>query len=44
MKVVELRKGEGEETQEDDPGLPAVELVLAVDDCSYEKFDSGLGN
>lgn len=44
MKVVELRKGEGKENQKDDPGLPAIKLIVTVHDSSDEQLDGGLGD
>lgn len=41
VEIVELRESEGDEAEEDHPGLPAVELVLAVDDCADEELDGG---
>jgi len=44
MKVVKLRKRKREQSKEDDPGLPAVELVVPVDYGPNEELDSGLGD
>ena len=43
MQVVQLREGEGDERQQDEPGLPVPELVVAVHDRAHEKLDGRLG-
>ena len=44
VEVVELRQGEGDQAKEDGPGLPAVELVFAVEERAHEELDRDLGN
>ena len=42
VHIVKLRQGEDDESYQDDPGLPAVELVVAVDDGAHQQLDSAL--
>ncbi len=35
MEVVKLGEGEEDETEENGPGLPSIELVDSVNDCAY---------
>lgn len=44
MEVVKLRKRKCEQSQENDPGLPAVELVVPVDYGPDKELDGGFGN
>jgi len=44
MKVVKLCKRKGEQSQEDDPGLPAIELVVPVDYSPNKELDGGFGD
>jgi len=44
MKVVKLRERKGEQSKEDDPGLPAIELVVPVDYGPNEELDGGFGD
>ena len=44
MKIVKLSKCEYPKTKKNDPGLPAIELVLAVYDCSHKEFHCRLGD
>jgi hypothetical protein len=44
MKVVKLRERKGEQSKEDDPGLPAIELVVPVDYGPNKELNGGLGD
>ena len=44
MQVVKLGKSEREECEDDDPGLPAIELVVSIDHRSNKQLDSGFGH
>ncbi len=44
MEVVKLRERKCEQSKEDDPGLPAIELVVPVDYSPNEELDSRLGD
>jgi hypothetical protein len=44
MHVIELGKGESNQAQKYHPGLPSIELVVAVHDGADKKFDSALGD
>lgn len=44
MKVVKLCERKCEQSEEDDPGLPAVELVVPVDYGPNKELDGGLGD
>jgi hypothetical protein len=43
MEIVELEKCESNETQENHPRLPAVELIVVVSDSPHYQFHGGLG-
>lgn len=44
MEVVELYQCQGDEGEQDEVALVAVELVFMVDYCAYEQLDSNLGD
>lgn len=44
MQVVQLRKGEGDEAEQDHPRLPVRELVVPVEDGAHEELNGGFGN
>lgn len=44
VHVVQLRQGEEDQPEQNDPRLPAVELIVPVDNCPNEQFDGALGD
>lgn len=44
MEVIKLCEGEDNQGKDNDPGLPMIELVDSVNDCTNNEFDCRFRN